>query len=85
MSLCRVSPHSYLQGGSASVLPADGVPVVGPHDLVDSVALRGEGLLWRHHPQLLQLSDTTRALVKLSLEQQYQKDTAPITRKHWVI
>lgn len=44
-----------LEGGGASVLSADGVPIVGPHDLIDAVALEGQRLLWRHHAQLLQL------------------------------
>ena len=39
----------YLEGSRAGVLPADGVSVVGPHDLVDPVALGREGLLWGHH------------------------------------
>lgn len=51
----QVRSPRYLQGCRARVLPADGIAVVGPHDLVDPVALHWQRLLWWHHTQFFQL------------------------------
>lgn len=54
----RWMQRTNLESSGASILSADGVPIVGPHDLVDAVALEGQRLFWRHHAQLLQLLRT---------------------------
>lgn len=49
----------YLERCCACILSADGVAVVGPHDLINPVAFKGQRLLWRHHAQFLQLQEET--------------------------
>lgn len=49
----------YLERCRACVLSADGVSIVGPHDLINPVAFERQRLLRRHHAQFLQLQEET--------------------------
>lgn len=50
----------YLERCCACILSADGVSIVGPHDLINPVAFGRERLLGRHDTQLLQLREGKR-------------------------
>lgn len=65
--MCVQQQWCYLECCCPCVLSADGVSIIGPHDLINPVAFERQGLLWRHHTQFLQLQEEIKTFLSIGV------------------
>ena len=81
MWTCAKTQRCYLERCCACILSADGVSIVGPHDLINPVAFERQRLLRRHHTQFLQLQEDRRHVLSMEmLLKRYMESLSPSLR-----